>query len=171
MEEVPVSTDIESRTAYVDSARTVLALWVPGRSRTKGSLKPISRPGQRVRLIEDHRHSAPWREAIRRALVKEVLARYGRGWVPIAYPVLVDTIFHFERLGPVAQTMAYPCVNAGVNANGDEDKLRRNVLDALEGSGVLANDCWVVGSVTAGPRKVWAGEYGAGVQITVQEAP
>lgn len=165
-----MSVDIGSRTAYVDSGRTVLALWVPGRSRTKGSLKPVGRPGGRVRLIEDHPHSKPWRETVQRALVREVRDRYGQPWTPLAVPVLVDAVFHFERLGPTAQTMPYPCVNAGIYANGDEDKLRRNVLDALEGAGVLADDCWVVGSVTAGPRKVWASEHGPGVQITVQEA-
>lgn len=165
-----MSADAESRTAYIGSALTVLALWVPGRSRTKGSLRPAGRPGQRVRLIEDHSHSKPWRETIQRALVREVRDRYGEGWTPIAHPVLVDAVFHFARLGPTAQTMAYPCVNAGIYANGDEDKLRRNVLDALEGAGVLADDCWVVGSVTGGPRKMWADERGPGVQITVRKA-
>lgn len=162
-----MSVDIESRTAYVDSGRTVLALWVPGRPRTKGSLKHVGRG----RIVEDHRHSKPWREAIQRACVAEVRRRCGDWWQPVARPVLVDAVFHFERLGALAQTMPYPCVNAGIYACGDEDKLRRNVLDALEGAGVLADDCWVVGSVTTGPRKVWASEYGPGVQITVQEAP
>lgn len=151
----------------------ILSLYVQGRPRTKGSMKCIGKRGKNPhQLIEDHPHSAPWRKLVQRQIVRHVRAEtLGAKWEPFSGPVLVDTIFYFERLGPSAQLLAYPTVNAGENANGDEDKLRRNILDALEASGLISNDCMVVGHCTAGVTKRWAPKnLPPGVQITVRAA-
>lgn len=127
---------------------------VSGRPRTKGSLKPIVDWARRkVRLIEDHPHSKPWRikmvRAIRQAHPHLSLADH----VPYAGAVEVRATFLFERKGPTALRLAYPMVNGGANANGDLDKLERNLLDALKDACVLADDSVVCGLVTG---KRWA---------------
>jgi hypothetical protein len=146
-----------------------LSLWVQGHPRTKGSLKCMGKRGKiKHLLVEDHPLSAPWRTRMNNAIVREVRAAYPGRWTPYAGPVLVDAVFYFERIGPTALVSPWPTINSGVNANGDEDKLRRNVLDALEGSGLISDDCNVIGNVTAGPRKRWAAPgLPAGVQIEV----
>lgn len=114
-------------------------VWCPGRARTKGSLKPTHlRLGGgrcRVGLREDGEHSVPWKNAMITAVRRVCdVQRY-------AGPVEVHAFFRFEREGadgtwPVGRQY------------GDEDKLRRNLLDALTQSGLLADDSQVIGGQT-----------------------
>jgi Holliday junction resolvase RusA-like endonuclease len=153
----------------------LLRLFVPGRARTKGSLKPIHIPGGRGRkcrisLTEDHALSTPWKRTMIVAIQQE-----RRNWpagetATYAGAVEVHSFFRFSPRESVngglvpSQAGAWPVANE----IGDEDKLRRNVLDALTQSALLADDALVVGGYNL---KRWTepGEV-AGVQILVREA-
>ena len=133
-------------------------IWIPGRPRTKGSLKVITPRGQRPRLIEDHKHSKPWRVRMTNA-IRDADTSFAE---PYAGPVAVGATFVFERHGATAKTLAYPTLNAGVNACGDLDKLLRNLLDALQDAAVIVDDAQVC---SVGTSKSWGGE--AGVRLSV----
>lgn len=135
-------------------------VWTPGRPRTKGSLIPrhlAGRAGKRCKvwLTEDGEHSAAWKDAMVRAIRAAcVCERY-------AGPVEVHAFFRFEREGP--EMDIWPIGRQ----YGDEDKLRRNLLDALTQSALLADDSLVVGGQTW-KRFVAEGEApGAGVTFIV----
>lgn len=102
-------------------------------------MKVITPRGRKPIMVEDHAHSEPWRKRIKAAILTQCPG------VRFAGPVMVRACFSFDRLGPSAQALSWPVVNAGVNANGDLDKLIRNLLDAMQDSGLLADDCMVVG--------------------------
>ncbi len=127
-------------------------LFIPGRPRTKGSLKAIMpRGSRRPVLVEDHAHSKPWRMLVKRTQWQQM--PHLRLADPYAGPVRVELGFYFAQTGPAAQRLNWPTLNAGVNANGDLDKLERNVLDALQDARLLADDCLVVGMSSF---KAWA---------------
>lgn len=146
---------------------TGVRLFVPGRPRTKGSLKPVHiRMGAgrcRVSLTESGEYAVAWKQdmikAIRAACVCE---RY-------AGPVRVDTFFRFEKLCVPDQELPWPTRETGEYAHGDEDKLRRNALDALTQSGLIFDDSLVTGGQNW-KRWTLAGEK-AGVLIAVTPAP
>jgi len=145
-----------------------LSLFVQGRPRTKGSMKCLgarTKGGKHV-LVEDHATSKPWRLRMTNEIVREVQrAGLAPGWQSYSGALHVIADFRYERLGPSAQLLAYPTVNAGIYANGDIDKLLRNLLDAMQGSGLVTDDCQVVKLESS---KRWAAEdMPAGVQIDV----
>lgn len=84
-------------------------------------------------------------------------------------PVEVHTFFRFARLCEPDQTMPWPTREGGEFGHGDEDKLRRNALDALTQSGLILDDSLVVGGR---PHKRWCldGEQ-PGVWIVVRPDP
>lgn len=130
-------------------------IWIPGRPRSKGSLKVISPRGQKPRLIEDHKHSKPWRQQMVKAMRDPQRE-------PYAGPVQVVATFVFERHGVTSKQLLWPTLNAGVNAQGDLDKLLRNLLDALTDARVIVDDSQVC---QIGSSKSWGGE--AGVRVSV----
>lgn len=138
-----------------------------GRPRTKGSLRPIHikvGPGRcRVSLTEDGEYSIPWKNEMIRMIRNQCeMTRY-------AGPVVIDTFFRFEKLASQARRGGlWPVTKSGATAHGDEDKLRRNVLDALVQAGLILDDCLSVGGQTW-KRYADAGE-GAGVLIKVRPA-
>lgn len=112
-------------------------VWVPGRARTKGSLKPVhNRTGAgrcRVSLTEDGEYSKAWKnQMIARIREQAVCERY-------AGPVMVRLGFTFARLAGDADAR-FPIKHE----YGDIDKLERNVLDALTQSGLIKDDALVV---------------------------
>lgn len=139
-----------------------------GRPRTKGSLRPNHvklAPGRcKVSLTEDGQYSTPWKNAMIYAIRQQcVIERY-------AGPVVVDCFFRFERLASQERRGdVWPVTQSGPTAHGDEDKLRRNVLDALTQAGLILDDSLVVGGSTF-KRFCDAGER-AGVLIKVGAAP
>lgn len=136
---------------------------VPGRPRTKGSLKVITPRGRKPILIEDHAHSEPWRKRIKAAILAQCSP-----FETIAVPFAMRATFVFEQAGPSAQHLSWPVLNAGVNASGDLDKLLRNLLDAMQDSGLILDDCLVVQVITS---KAWANEYRTpGVHVEVSAA-
>lgn len=115
---------------------------VIGRPRTKGSLVPdhvkIAPSRCRVSLKESGEYSVPWKREMIRAI---------RGTCEVMrYPgaVVVDTFFRFERLCAPDFDMPWPTREKGEFAHGDEDKLRRNALDALTQSGLILDDALVM---------------------------
>lgn len=141
-------------------SQVIAAFFVGGRPRTKGSMKVITPRGRKPIMVEDHAHSKPWRAK----LVKAIKARYP-DMQPTSAPISINCDFYFERNGPTAAVLPYPTLNAGVNAAGDLDKLIRNLLDALQESGMILDDCQVVSLIST---KNWAGSLGeAGVHVTV----
>lgn len=146
-----------------------LSLWVQGRPATKGSMKCLgarTKGGKHI-LVESHGTAQPWRTRMTNSIVREVKAspEIDGGWRPYVGGMRVTAHFRYERNGPTAQLLSWPMVEAGENANGDLDKLLRNLLDSLQGSGLIKNDAHVVEIVSS---KEWAGGAGAGVHITVE---
>lgn len=138
-------------------------VWCPGRPRTKGSLKPVHvplGPGRcRVSLTESGEHAVAWKNAM--IVAVRAAARCER----YAYAVRVNTTFLFERLCGPDRVMPWPTREKGEFAHGDEDKLRRNALDALTQSGLIKDDSLVVGGENT---KRWAAvNEVAGVWIVV----
>lgn len=133
---------------------------VTGRPRTKGSLIPTHRkvgPGAcKVGLREDGEYSVAWKNTMINAVRRQcAIARY-------AGPVVVDTFFRFEREGDSEDL--WPTGRQ----YGDEDKLRRNALDALTQGGLILDDSLVIGGRTF-KRFLIEGER-AGVVISVRPA-
>lgn len=120
-----------------------VAVFCPGRPRTKGSLKPVHiRMGNgkcRVSLMESGEYAIAWKEAMIAAIRNACVCARWPG------PVRVDTFFRFEKLCAPDGGLPWPVRETGDYAHGDEDKLRRNALDALTQSGLIADDSLVVG--------------------------
>jgi len=146
------------------SGEVIARLFVAGRPRTKGSLKPIHiRGGKgrpcRVSLTEDHEKSDPWK----RTMIKAIRALMADDRSSYAGPVEVHAFYRFERERSVVQhgsarEAVWPSHDTEWPTAmdiGDEDKLRRNLLDALTQSGLLADDRFVVGGIN---RKRWCRE-------------
>lgn len=119
-----------------------------GPPQPKGSLKCIGARGPRKHvLIEDNADSAPWREHI---------AGVARSWVKEQadphQPIEVDVSYFLTRPAGHYGTgrnrhklkLSAP-VWPATKGTGDEDKLRRLVLDALQDAGVLRDDAQVQG--------------------------
>ena len=146
---------------------TSVRIEVTGRPRTKGSLVPVHvkvAPGKcRVTLKESGEYSVAWKNEMIRAIKSECYCERFEG------AVVVDTFFRFEKLCEPDQTMPWPTRAAGEFAHGDEDKLRRNALDALTQSGLILDDALVIGGSSL---KRWCepGEQ-PGVLIIVRVAP
>lgn len=123
------------------SAESGVRVSVTGRPRTKGSLKPthikLGRGQCKVGLREDGEFSVPWKRRMMAAIRSQVeCARY-------ASPVEVHSFARFEREEQTEGVVldSWPTGHQ----YGDEDKLRRNLLDALTQSALLADDALVVG--------------------------
>lgn len=150
------------------SGGVLAAFHVAGRPRTKGSLKNVASRGRKPILVEDHKHSAPWRKRIKSAIIGQVSAVTETDHIPCKLPVTVSAEFYFERLGPSAQLLPWPVLNSGENASGDLDKLLRNLLDAMQDSGLIADDCLVVQVLTS---KQWAhADDVPGIDVVVRYA-
>lgn len=132
---------------------TLVSFVTLGKPRPKGSLKCMGANGGRGRhhMEEDNPESKPWKlKMIRdcRAAVGIVPIKRGNriigwdgGWEPYAGPVVLAAAFIFERhAGWPSHSTELPFPDD----IGDVDKLCRNVLDACEQAGLLANDRLVV---------------------------
>jgi hypothetical protein len=102
-------------------------------------------------------------------MIRAIRAQVGDLCIRNAFPVVVDTYFRFERLCKPDHAMPWPTRERGEFAHGDEDKLRRNALDALTQSGLILDDSLVVGG-RIGKRWVRDGES-PGVRIIVSSVP
>lgn len=157
-----------SELQVLDGERGV-RVFCPGRPRTKGSLKPVHIRGGagrcRVSLTESGEYAIAWKKAMIAAVRAACVCSRWPG------AVRVDTFFRFERLcEPDGDgSLPWPTRETGEFAHGDEDKLRRNALDALTQSGLIFDDSLVIGGEN---WKRWAGEgEEPGVLIVVTPAP
>lgn len=119
------------------------AFFAQGRPRTKGSMTPQLSKGKggrlTVHLVESGTYSVPWKRQMIAAIRSQCNPQ-------IAYtgPVIVNATFYYIAEGPTASFLPYPTLLTGVNANGDLDKLLRNLLDALTQSKLIADDSLVM---------------------------
>jgi len=139
---------------------------VHGRPRTKGSLEPVHvKLGQgrcRVSLTESGEYSVPWKKTMISGIKSVCVVDRFRD------PVIVDMFARFDRQCLADDDLTWPTRRTGIHAHGDEDKLRRNVLDALEQSGLIRDDALVVGGLSV-KRWTLAGES-CGIVIKVRAA-
>lgn len=128
------------------TADSGVALFVSGRPRTKGSMKPVivrPAPGKvAVRLTESGEYSIAWKKTMIKAIKREAVCERYFGVVEIS------CFFRFEKLCLSDETLDWPTRVSGEFAHGDEDKLRRNVLDACTQSGLILDDSLSIGGQT-----------------------
>lgn len=161
-----------------------VTLFVAGRPRTKGSMTAQVSRGQggklRVHLVESGEYSVAWKRTMIKAIWEQcgiTPVRRGSkivGFDPAPYegPVYVDGLFLFERSSGVNDWGVIPSHDTPFPTAqdiGDEDKLRRNLLDALTQSGLIKDDRFVIGVRDANRNgKQWASRsLGHGVMIGV----
>ena len=166
----------------VTQSRILADVFVPGRPRTKGSLKTYCMQNRThtIRHEEQVAESKPWRAKMARALREVQLATSGR-LLQHTGAVEVRLTFWFPRedsvSGGVWESHDTPWPTA--ISLGDADKLTRNALDAMltptkrDGmelcSALLADDSQVVGLTV---WKFWEDDSNpAGVRILAMEAP
>lgn len=146
-----------------------LRLFVTGRARTKGSMRPEGRLASGgVRLVEQVAGSKAWRE-----LVAETVLRYCGAtpspagpvlaWEPFTGPVMVGLTVWLPR--PAGVSQPFPTRRT----DGDLDKFARNVGDALQDTRVIVDDSQIV---HWSAWKAWTPEGGvSGIQLDVVRAP
>lgn len=160
-------------------SEVIARVFIAGRPRTKGHM--LAGPGGRG--MRDRELLQVWMRTLARGLqsqlgikLKRVARKVRRSDAePYAGAVEIHCFFRFEREvsvdirrpGQVLPSCAGPWPTTILF--GDEDTLRRAVLDALVKSGVIADDSLSVGGMN---YKRWCepGEQ-AGVLIVVQEPP
>lgn len=164
-------------------------VFIPGRPRTKGHIQPVHVRGTGGRPCrfgggKDRPLTQAWMKRLGAMLQVKLgiaLRRVGGKVVrmdaePYAGPVRVDCFFRFDRaesqredaeIGEVWPSHDLPWPTA--RSIGDEDTLRRAVLDALTKSGVITDDSMSVGGSN---WKRWTvDEEQAGVLVVVRPAP
>lgn len=172
------------------SGEVIARLFVPGRPRTKGHMTPVHRRGTKGRPCtfggaKDRPLLQAWMRTLGRGLQDQLGVELQRRGTPprvqrvdaepYAEPVEVHCFFRFDReesrreaaeQGEVWPSHATEWPTA--KSVGDEDTLRRAVLDALVKSGVIKDDSLSVGGMN---YKRWCepGEE-AGVLIVVEPA-
>lgn len=159
-------------------SHVIASVFVPGRPRTKGHIENFvtGRGSGKIRVANADREVLKvWMKVLIGTLRRELGITVGRvggkavrtDGEPYAGPVDVFTYFRFERQqaagGGVWPSHDTPCPTA--MDLGDEDTLRRAVLDGLTQAGVIDDDRWVVNGANA-KRWCLAGEE-PGVQIFV----
>lgn len=174
-----------------------IGLTVAGRPRPKGSLKCLGGAGGRRHvMVEQVEGSKPWKlrmiaeirrefgiqPVVRAAAGKRVVVGWksmrdkgGPGvWTPYAGAVEVTATFLFVRtlsVAPKSLGEVIPSHQTGfpiADDFGDLDKLMRNLGDALQQSGLIAEDRLIVTWIT---RKRWAEEgASAGVIFKLNSA-
>jgi hypothetical protein len=150
----------------MDAGEEIGRGFISGKPRPKGSLKPrVGRDGRGKMTIT--LHDDPDSEAWKRTMIKWIRAKYGivpiveSGKIiafdpaPYAGAVSVGAVFYFVKTigvnGEVwpSHDTEWPMADD----IGDTDKLQRNLGDALEQSGLIANDRNIV--KWCDPQKRW----------------
>lgn len=144
----------------------LLSTFVPGRPRSKGSLKHWCMKDRRhtVRVEEQVADSARWKRTVAAHVQREALKAYGRH-VQYAGPVELRVVFYFDRDREDRPEEDFPVAMS----IGDLDKLLRNVGDALVSSGLIKDDQYIVSvqcekrwaALTDGSRQA----AGAGIRV------
>jgi Holliday junction resolvase RusA-like endonuclease len=146
-------------TEHREPGQILAQVWVPGRPRTKGSLKFWCTRGRdhKVRVEEQVADSGKWRKHVATLIQQVQLREYGN-LLKLDAPVEVRTVYFFQRDQEDMSDQPYPVAIT----TGDLDKLDRNVGDALTMSGLIKDDKLIV----HGPRgKFWAAQAGAQIMV------
>jgi Holliday junction resolvase RusA-like endonuclease len=141
----------------------LLRTYVPGRPRSKGSLKVFCTRGRdhKVRVEEQVADSSKWREKVAAQVQRESRALYGRD-LKIEVPLELRVTYFFRREDEDQPTLPRPTAITV----GDLDKLDRNIGDALTSSGLIKDDKYIVRIMS---EKRWGVQ--AGAQILLMQAP
>lgn len=125
----------------------ILNLTIDGKPRPKGSMKCLGgAPGKRHVMREEVEQSTPWKLH----MIREIRAHFHivpekrgnlivgwRNWTPYEGPIEVLVSYSFwPEVGRESHSGDWPIASD----MGDLDKLCRNLGDALEQSGLIAND-------------------------------
>jgi len=172
------------------SAEVIARLFVAGRPRTKGHMQPVHRRGTAGRACsfggaKERPELVTWMRLLNWSIQNQLGIKMDRaggkvfrvdGGHPYALPVEVHCFFRFDRELSRAEAAEHGSVWPSHASEwptaisiGDEDTLRRAVLDALVKSGVIKDDSLSVGGMN---YKRWCepGEE-PGVLIVVRAAP
>jgi Holliday junction resolvase RusA-like endonuclease len=131
-----------------------ISVRIPGRARTKGSMKVIGRRANgTAKLAESVTGSSEWRSTVAEVLQRHLGAEFTPGgpvrpYAPIDTPVRVVLWVKLPR----GRTRAHSAAPDQLR-DGDLDKYQRNVGDALVDAGVLTDDSRIVEWQA---RKDWA---------------
>lgn len=124
---------------------------VYGKAIQQGSKRAIpGRGGGRPMIVEDSKHTRPWRAVVKDAARQEV----GEDWQPLLGPITVDIMIHTGRPKWHYRTGAHahelkPNAPHWVPVKPDIDKLGRLILDALTDAGVWRDDCQIASLTVA----------------------
>ncbi len=174
------------------SGEVIARLFVAGRPRTKGHMQPTHVRGTGGRpchfgTAKDRPLTQTWMRILNREIQRQLGIVLGKsaidgrvrrvdGGQPAAEAVEIHAFFRFEREQSMAEAAEEGTVWPSHDlpwptaiSIGDEDTLRRAVLDALVKAGVIKDDSLSIGGMN---YKRWCepGEQ-AGVLIVVQKAP
>jgi hypothetical protein len=170
-------------------SEVIARVFIPGRPRTKGHIQPVHIPGRGGRPCKfgggkDRPLTQAWMRTLGRELQRQLGIKIERvegkprrmDAEPYAGAVEVWCFFRFDRELSAAEDAAdgqvwpsHDLLWPTARSIGDEDTLRRAVLDSLTKSGVIADDSLSIGG---GNWKRWTleGEQ-AGVLVVVRPAP
>lgn len=151
-------------------------VWVPGRPRPKGSLR--CRGGASHTMEEDNPESKPWRIKMAGALRADRDRRVrGLFFAPESRgtwrgAVEVSFIAFFDPISEAAELLGAPLRPAD---GGDVDKLKRNVLDALQDGNasspaVIGDDSLVVGALGEKVFTYERGQQGIWIKVATVDA-
>jgi hypothetical protein len=112
----------------------VITVWVPGAPKTKGSMMQQQR-AREGRLVQSVQGSEQWATLITQAV-----------WDAYSIVQRPPKVAWYCPTGPVAVRLTFwlPVQDVTAAGSGDNDKLERNVLDALTKAGAYGDDVQVV---------------------------
>lgn len=140
-------------------SRFVIAAWIPGQPKTKGSM--TARPNGSMR--ENVVGSSRWKAAMKSVLESTAARMPLFAMVEAGKAIRVDMTAYLSRPPGETGAHAFPCAGR----IGDLDKLVRNLLDAGTEARVWADDVQVTDF--GHTKKRWATERGPGIQVLVYE--
>lgn len=141
----------------------LMQAWVPGRPRSKGSMKAWCTRGaqHKIRMEEQVADSGAWRKKVAALVQRLGRERYGRD-LKLEMPVELRVVYFFRREDEDMPTEPRPTAITV----GDLDKLDRNIGDALTSSGLIRDDKFIVRIMS---EKRWGPQ--AGAQVTLLQIP
>lgn len=97
-----------------------------------------------VHLVESGEYAVPWKRQMIRAIREQCFSGEAVGVVPYCDAVEVRAVFVYARPEKgMSVDLPYPTLADGIYAQGDLDKLLRNLLDALTQSNLIRDDSLV----------------------------
>lgn len=154
------------QTVPVNERQHCLAqVWVPGRPRTKGSLRATCTRDARhtIRYQQETKDSKAWQRHVATAVQTDMITRHG-GILLLERAVTVQAVYFFRREDEDMSWEPYPTAITV----GDLDKLERNVGDALTQSLLVADDKFIVQTTQ---MKFWGNTAGVQLHVLLADDP